>query len=200
MDADAWDARYSAAELVWTAEPNRWVVAELEGVAPGRALDLACGEGRNAVWLAAQGWTVTGVDFSAAGLAKGAALAGQRQVQVDWVRDDVTTYRPPAAGFDLVLLAYLHLPGPQLGAVLDAAVEALAPGGVLLVVGHDTTNITEGHGGPQDPAILYGPDDVAGALGGLVVDKAERVRRPVATDAGTVHAVDVLVRAHRPAG
>ncbi|HET9442336.1 MAG TPA: class I SAM-dependent methyltransferase [Acidimicrobiales bacterium] len=199
MDRDAWDARYAAAELVWTAEPNRFVVAELAGTEPGRALDLGCGEGRNAIWLASKGWTATGVDFSGAGLAKAHALAAGREVDVAWVQADLTRYEPPAGHFDLVLLAYLHLPAPQMAAVLASAAGALAPGGVLVVIGHDTTNIAEGHGGPQDPSVLYGPEDVAGALGALVVDKAERVRRPVETDAGLVHAVDVLVRAHRAA-
>ena len=78
MDHRLWDERYAAAELIWTAEPNRFLVAEVNGLAPGRALDLACGEGRNAVWLAAQGWEVTGVDFSRAGLDKAHRLAPQR--------------------------------------------------------------------------------------------------------------------------
>jgi 2-polyprenyl-3-methyl-5-hydroxy-6-metoxy-1,4-benzoquinol methylase len=59
-----WNARYAASELLWTAEPNRLFAAEIAGLEPGRALDLACGEGRNAVWLAEQGWRVTAVDFS----------------------------------------------------------------------------------------------------------------------------------------
>lgn len=72
-----WDERYGTAELIWKADPNRFLVEELEGLAPGRALDIACGEGRNAIWLASMGWEVTGVDFSAVGLAK--ARSGMRQ-------------------------------------------------------------------------------------------------------------------------
>jgi hypothetical protein len=114
------------------------------------------------------------------------------------VAADVTAHRPSPGAFDLVVLAYLHLPPPSFRAALAAGASALAPGGVLLVIGHDITNLTEGHGGPQDPAVLYGPDDVVAGLRGLAIDKAERVRRPVPIEGGTVDAIDVLVRAHRP--
>lgn len=197
MDADAWNERYATSELVWTAEPNRYVVAECEALPPGRALDLACGEGRNAVWLATLGWEVTAVDFATAGLDKGRRLADARGVVVDWVLADVTEYEPARGASDLVVIAYLHLPGPPFARVLGHAVDALAPGGTLLVVGHDVTNPIDGHGGPQDTSVLYGPDDVVAALGALVIEKAERVHRPVETPDGTVHAIDALVRARR---
>ena len=201
MDPTAWDARYAAAELVWSAEPNRFVAAEVDGLPPGRALDVACGEGRNAIWLAAKGWRVVAVDFSAVALDKARALAGRAGMEVDWVLADVTSYVPEPGSFDLVVLAYLHLPAGPLGTVLAHAAAAVAPGGVLVLVGHDSTNIADGHGGPQDPSVLYGADDVAAALGpDLVVDKGGRVRRPVPAAGGLVDAIDVLVRAHRPAG
>ncbi|MFL6133228.1 MAG: class I SAM-dependent methyltransferase, partial [Nocardioidaceae bacterium] len=73
MDARAWDERYAASELIWSATPNRFVEAELTSLPPGRAVDLAAGEGRNALWLADRGWHVTAVDFSLAGLDKGRA-------------------------------------------------------------------------------------------------------------------------------
>jgi SAM-dependent methyltransferase len=198
MDHRSWDERYAAAELIWTAEPNRFLVAEVNGLAPGRALDLACGEGRNAVWLATQGWEVTGVDFSRAGLDKARHLAQQHQVPVEWILADVTTHQPPPPGFDLVAILYLQLPAEPLAAALDNAVRALAPGGTLLLVSHDTTNLTRGYGGPQDPAVLYSPDDIVMNLDGLVIETAERVRRPVQTTHGTVEAIDALVRAHDP--
>ena len=198
MDDRFWDERYAAAELIWTAEPNRFLVAEVNGLAPGRALDLACGEGRNAVWLATQGWEVTGVDFSRIGLDKAHHLAQQHQVAVEWMRADVTTYQPPPSRFDLVAILYLQLPAEPLAAALGNAVRALAPGGTLLLVGHDTTNLARGYGGPKDPAVLYSPDDIVMNLDGLVIERAERVRRPVQTDQGTVEAIDALVRAHDP--
>jgi SAM-dependent methyltransferase len=195
VDATAWDHRYAGAELVWTAEPNRFVVAELADLPPGRALDLAAGEGRNAIWLAGRGWQVTALDFSAVAIDKGRLLAERAGVTVDWVVADVLTY-PPGGGYDLVLVAYLHLPPAQQAAMWATAVTAVAPGGVLLAVGHDITNIADGTGGPQDPTVLYDPDDVAAHLDGLSVDRAERVHRPVHDG---LPAIDALVRAHRPA-
>lgn len=200
MDSQGWDQRYASADLVWTAEPNRFVVAELADLAPGRALDLGAGEGRNAVWLATRGWRVTAVDFSAVGLDKGRRLAAARDADVDWVRADLREYQPEAAAFQLVLVAYLQLRADELDRVLRAAVSALAPGGVLLVVGHDVTNLTEGAGGPQDPAVLYTPEDIARSLDGLTIVRAERVLRPIAAASpgdGGRQAVDTLVRAVR---
>lgn len=130
MSSAEWDRRHGVSELVWTAEPNRFVAAELADLVPGRALDLGCGEGRNAVWLAEQGWRVTGVDFSRVALEKA---------------------------------------------------RRLADGGV---------------GGPQDPGVLYTPEEVVAELGGLRIGRAERVRRPV----GEGTAVDTLVRTTRYPG
>ncbi|MCN9244810.1 class I SAM-dependent methyltransferase [Streptomyces sp. RY43-2] len=201
----AWDERYAARELVWGAEPNRWVVRETTDLQPGRALDLAAGEGRNALWLASRGWQVTAVDFSGAALDRGRRLAAAQPTEaadrLTWVRADVRTYQPAAGAFDLVVVAYLHLPATQRRTALRHAAQALAPGGVLLVVGHDTTNLTDGAGGPQDPRILFTPDDVLADLAGIGLEpvRAERVRRPVAqgSDGRSAHAVDALVRLRR---
>ena len=194
-----WDARYAQKELVWTAQPNRRFAAEAAGLPPGRALDLACGEGRNAVWLAESGWRVTGVDFSAVGLAKARDLAAARGVDVDWVHADLLAWEPEPRAFDLVAVIYLQVPHDELAVALGHASEALAPGGTLLVLGHDTTNLTDGHGGPRDASVLYTPEDVVAALPGLVVERAEKVRRTVALDEGEAVAIDALVRARRPA-
>jgi SAM-dependent methyltransferase len=195
VKSQEWDRRYAGQGLVWTAEPNRFVVAEVQDLAPGRALDVGAGEGRNAVWLASRGWQVTAVDFSAVGLDKGRRLAENRGVAADWVRADARDYQPEPGSFQLVLIAYLQLPEPELGTVLRRAVRALAPGGVLLVVGHDVTNLTEGTGGPQDPALLHTPESITRSLGDLTVLRAERVRRPV--PGSPREAVDTLVRAIR---
>lgn len=198
MDDRGWDARYAVDELVWTAEPNRFLVAEVEGLTPGRALDLACGEGRNAVWLAERGWVATGVDFSAVGLDKARRLADARHVSVLWERADVTEYQPPVGGFDLVVVLYLHLPERERRRAFQTAADAVAAGGILLVVGHDITNPNDGWGGPKDTAVLYGPDDIVTDIEGLDIVKAERIRRAVQTDDGERTAIDVLVRAVRP--
>jgi len=198
LDRDAWNERYRGAELVWTAEPNRFVVAEVAALPPGRALDLAAGEGRNAVWLAEQGWEVTALDFSDVAIGKANALAEARAVRIATVVADATVPPPHPAQFDLVLVAYLQLPEPQREAALRNAVAAVAPGGTLLVVAHDASNLDGGHGGPQDAAVLATPAQVAAHLDGLVVERAETVTRPVETPDGPRIAIDHVVRARRP--
>lgn len=198
MDQAEWDARYAASGLVWGGGPNRFVAAALTGVPPGRALDLGSGEGRHAIWLASLGWQVTAVDFSEVGVERGRRLATARGVQIDWVRADVLDYRPEAGAFDAVLIAYLHLLPDALAAVLARAARAVATGGCILVVGHDVSNLRDGVGGPQDPALLYTPETITAGLPGLDVRRAERVRRPVQTPDGVVDAIDTLVYAVRP--
>jgi SAM-dependent methyltransferase len=198
VDQREWDELYASHELVWTAEANRFVVEELAGLAAGRALDLGTGEGRNAIWLAERGWQVTAVDFSAVGLAKAAELAaGHGVTGVRWVEADLREYQPGPAAYDLVLLAYVHLPPDEFGALLQMAASALVPGGTLLVVGHDVDNIVHGHGGPQDPRILHRVQDVVAALPGLAIQRAEQARRPVLTGDGERAAIDSVVRAQR---
>ena len=197
MDAEAWDRRYVGSDLLWSVEPNRFLVAEVSGMEPGRALDVGTGEGRNAVWLAEQGWSVTGVDFSSVGLDKAQQLASARGVEVEWVLADLSDYMPGEQAYDLVVVLYLHVLAGARREVLERCAFALAPGGSLLVVGHHARNLTEGHGGPQDPAVLFTAEEIAAELPGLVVRRAEEVKRPVATEAGTVEAIDALVRAVR---
>ena len=199
MDAAQWDARYAGDELVWTATPNQFLVTEVAGLSPGTAVDLACGEGRNSVWLAEQGWTVTGVDFSPAGLAKGARLAQARGVEVAWVESTVQEWVPPAGGLDLVAVFYLQLPEPQRGSALTLAASAVGPGGTLLVVAHDRDNPVRGFGGPPDPAVLYDVADVvhAAETAGLTVQRADQAIRMVDTDDGPRQAIDTVVRAVR---
>ncbi|WP_216901096.1 class I SAM-dependent methyltransferase [Nocardia alni] len=202
MDAADWDKRYSQSELVWGAPPNATVVEHIYGLerriplqpdAPGqappalpRALDLACGEGRNTLWLATHGWQVHAVDFSQVGIDKGRTVAARlsRSVRgrVDWRCADATDL--DTAGitgpFELVLIVFLHLPAPQRRATLTRAARLLSPGGTLLMLGHDTTNITDGFGGPQDPQILFTPDDIVSdlaAAGDIHIRVAERVHR-----------------------
>ncbi|HET7523712.1 MAG TPA: class I SAM-dependent methyltransferase [Acidimicrobiales bacterium] len=198
MDRDDWNARYSGAELLWKAEPNRFLVEEIAGLQPGRALDVACGEGRNAVWLAGRGWRVTGVDFSDVALSKARRLADDRGTSVDWINADLADWDPPEDAFDLVIVFYLQLPEAERHRVYGRMAGGLVSGGTMLVVGHDSENLTGGYGGPQDPRFLFSAQDVAGDLPGLKIVKAEQVRRPVDTEDGVRTALDALVRAVRP--
>lgn len=199
MDAEGWNRRYATSELIWTAEPNRFLVEEVEGLLPGRALDVAAGEGRNAVWLALQGWQVTAVDFSEVGLDKARQLAARAGVTVQLVCADAID--PIGGTFDLVVILYLHLRPEERRRGYRNAAAAVARGGTLLVVGHDTANLTHGIGGPQDPGLLFTADDVVADLDGrgLVVRRAESVRRIVTTDDGERTAIDALIRAERAA-
>jgi len=192
-----WNRRYAGAESLWSAKPNRFLVAEVAGLEPGRALDLACGEGQNAVWLAGLGWEVTAVDYAEVAIAKAIERAAREGVAVDFHADDLLRYRPEARAFDLVLILYLHMPSDGRRLVLERAAAAVAPGGTLVLVGHDLLNLTEGVGGPSDPDLLFTPDDVVAELNGLDVEKAERVLRDV-HDADRP-AIDALVRATRAA-
>jgi SAM-dependent methyltransferase len=189
-------------ELVWGAEPNRFVVTELEGRSPpGSALDLACGEGRNAIWLAERGWNVTGVDFSDVAVERARQLAARRGLQAEWLTADLATYQPKDEAYDLVLIAYLQLGAEELRAVLTRAVAALAPRGEMLLIGHARSNLSGGFGGPRDPAVLWVPEQIECMLEalGLDVERCAHVLRPVDTPEGPREAIDVLARAHRPA-
>lgn len=196
MDASAWDERYAAAELVWSAGPNQFVEAELADLAPGRALDLACGEGRNARWLAERGWQVTAIDFSAVAVEKARSLHDD----VDWQVGDARTATLPEH-LDLVVIAYLQVEDEERSLVMRRAFATLRPGGTFLVVAHDSTNIAEGTGGPQDPAVLYTAEDVLADLPPveLRVVRAGRVARMVAgsDDEEQSQAWDALVRVVR---
>jgi SAM-dependent methyltransferase len=210
MDAQAWDERYGASGMVWSTTPNQFVAAEVADLLPGRALDLAAGEGRNAIWLAEQGWRVTAVDFSQVGLDKGRALARQRgdnlgsDLEIDWVRADALTYESGPDGYDLALLAYLQLAEDERRTAVRRAFGALRVGGTFLLVAHDTSNLTEGTGGPTDAAVLYSSEDVLADLDGerFEVERAERVGRTVLSDddhggAAERTAYDCLVRVVR---
>jgi SAM-dependent methyltransferase len=188
-----WDERYTASDRVWSESPNAEVERIVGSWPSGRALDLGAGEGRHAVWLAGLGWRVTAVDFSAVGLAKGEAEAARRGLSVDWTVADVRSWHPPArTAYDLVLLAYLHLPED----VLSRAAGWLAPGGALVVVGHALRNLTEGVGGPSDPELLHTLDQLRAASRALDVERCEEIVRT--TDAGD--AIDAVLVARRPGG
>jgi SAM-dependent methyltransferase len=205
MDAAEWDARYDTDELVWSGEPNQFLAPEVEGLSPGASLDLACGEGRNSVWLAGLGWTTTGIDHSAVAIAKAERLADERGVAGSWIVGDVTSWEPQPGAFDLVIAFYLQLPAAERRRAVQAAVTALAPDGTFLFVAHDLLNLTEGHGGPKDATVLTTAeaivDDLAAASlssgAELVIERAEQVHRVVVTDEGEVNAIDTLVRARR---
>lgn len=201
MDAEAWDARYAGQELVWSEEANGWVREVAAGLPPGRALELAAGEGRNAFWLVRRGWQVHATDFSPRAVERMEQLADARlgadRSRLSTAVADAVQEAPEPAAYQLALLSYLQLPAPQLRQALAHAVDALEPGGTLLVVGHALRNLAEGTGGPQDPQVLYDPDDVLAALEGqpVVITLASERRRDV--EGAPRPALDTLVVATR---
>ncbi len=197
MKAEDWDARYSQAETVWGTPPNPVVVEFATSLPAGRALDLACGEGRHALWLATRGWETTGVDFSTVAIEKAREIATQapRRVRdrLTYVVDDITTI--DVSDYDLVLMIFVHLDPAQRRALVRRIIDGLKPEGILMILGHDSINATEGAGGPADVEILYTPDDLKSELDGrLDVQVAERRYRD--TESGT--AIDALVVARKP--
>lgn len=187
-----WDERYAASDRVWSAGPNAEVERFVSPWPAGRALDLGAGEGRHAIWLASLGWRVTAVDFSAVGLGKGEAEATRRGLAIDWAVADARSWQPsPGVLYDLVLVAYLHLPDDVLGRCR----RWLSPGGALVVVGHALRNLTDGVGGPQDPSLLHTLDQLRAASEDLQVERCEEVVRH--TEGGD--AIDAVLVARRPA-
>ena len=200
VSVERWDERYAGREYLWDVQPNQFVARHVGDLEPGTAIDLAAGEGRNAVWLAQQGWNVTAVDFSQAGLDKAARLAADSGVadRVVTVNADATAWAP-AEPVDLVVIAYLQLPPAQVRTALEHAAGWINPGGRVLVVAHDRSNIEHGYGGPQIPDRWYTVDETVAALSALEVETAEVAERQVEAEDGTHTALDTLVIARRPA-
>jgi SAM-dependent methyltransferase len=193
MDSHGWDTRYEEKGLIWSAEPNMFLPPIVDRLRVGTALDLACGEGRNSIWLANQGWRVTGVDFSSVGIEKAKKLAGNTSVA--WVVADITAYEPDRKR-DLVIIVYVHLDPAGMRSLFNNASDALSPGGTLIAVGHALRNLEDGVGGPPYPGILWTEEKIAPLVGDLNVISLSEVLRPV--EGSDVDAIDVLVHAMKP--
>jgi SAM-dependent methyltransferase len=205
MRSADWDARYAASDLVWSAGPNVFVEQICADLPPGRALDVAGGEGRNALWLADHGWEATIADWSQVALDRAARLWDHRDEdgthpgrvhvrRVDVVHDDLGHQDQ-----DLVVVCYLQVPADERRAAHASAARAVAPGGQLVVVAHHSDNLAQGHGGPQDPAVLFTEDDVTSDIDGLGLQvlRSAREARHVQTPEGSRTAWDAVVVAQR---
>lgn len=189
-----WDERHAARDPIESHDPDPTLASLVRDLPPGRALDLASGDGRNAIWLANHGWDVTAVDFSAVALERARRSAIDAGVEVDWLLRDLLDWRPEAVSYQLVVVMFLHLPGDERRVIYAAAAKAVAAGGLLLVVGHDRSNIASGAGGPQDPEVLFTPAEIAADLVDFTVETATQVRRRVG---GERPAIDAVVLARR---
>jgi SAM-dependent methyltransferase len=197
-DAAYWDERYAEAsgahrEHDFSGGPDPAVVAAVTPLPPGRAIDVAAGRGRHALWLAGLGWDVTAIDFSGVGIDEGRgheAHIGPFDSPIDWVVADATVWEPgPDASYDLILCAFFHLED----SVFARVRRWLAPGGHLLVVGHALRNLTDGVGGPTDPTYLHTEARLRAVATGLTIERLEEVVRP--TPAGDQ--IDIVLLARR---
>jgi SAM-dependent methyltransferase len=191
---EIWDERHSARDPIESHEPDPTLAEVAGALAPGRAIDLAAGDGRNAIWLAAKGWDVTAVDFSGVAIERATAAGQAANVTVRWVHADLLEWRPEPRSFDLVALMVLHLPPDERAGIYAHAAEAVAPGGRLLVVGHDRSNLTDGAGGPQDPDVVFTAAEIARDLVGFEVERAEILRRDLGDGRSALDAVLVARR------
>jgi thioredoxin reductase/SAM-dependent methyltransferase len=207
-NAADWDHRYQGDQM-WSGNPNGTLVDETRGLTPGRALDVGAGEGGDALWLAEQGWTVTANDISRRALARVAAEAELRGARVECHHADANALDAFDAGaFDLVSAQYAAIPRTPDDRAVRNLLDAVAPGGTLVVVSHDLEPMrapidTLAHSRPFDPDAYVRIDDVAAALDGSpswVVEVHEKRPRPAGAATAAYHVDDVVLRARRRAG
>lgn len=203
FDEAFWDARYGEADAIWSGNPNPQLVVEAAGLTPGTALEVGCGEGADAIWLAQRGWRVTGVELSGVALRRAARHAEAAGVadRIEFQHVDVTRWERPDGAFDLVTAQFMQLPSEQRVDLHRRLAAAVAPGGALLVVGHHPSDLDGEMPRPRMRDWMFNADDVAAVLDSrdwtiLVTDK--RARQAALPDDGrlvTIH--DAVLRARR---
>lgn len=198
MDAQFWDETYRSRDQVFSGDPNGVLVTEVTGLPPGQALDVGCGEGADALWLARHGWQVTAVDISTTALQRAAAAAVDSEGRVAWTRADLTITPPPADAFDLVSVQYFPLSLQPDHASLRGLLNAVAPGGTLLFASHDLADLPPRPEQGFDPGDYYQSDDIAKLLDhDWTVLINETRPRTAPAPAGTHHTHDTVLRAQR---
>lgn len=204
FDQEAWEERYRSSGAVWSGRPNPQLVDEAADLAPGSALEVGSGEGADALWLAARGWRVTEVDFSATALARAAAHAADQGPdvagRVSWVQADLTAWTPSAGAFDLVSAHFFHLPQEQRRTLFARLADAVSPGGTLLIVGHSALDLQTTMHRPDIPGMFWTAPEVADSLDPgqwevvVVEDRPRQARDPEGREV-TLH--DAVLRARR---
>jgi 2-polyprenyl-3-methyl-5-hydroxy-6-metoxy-1,4-benzoquinol methylase len=199
FEPDAWDERYSGTETVWSGRPNPQLVAEVAALTPGSALDVGCGEGGDVIWLAQQGWTVTGADFSANGLARAAGHAKAAGVgdRCDWWQVDARSFAPDGRQFDLVTSHFLHPPDAGMVDVARRLAGAVAPGGHLLLVGHAPSEVFTQLSESHRRAMWVAAELVPGLPDDFEVVVAEERPRTATRDGVTMEIEDATLLARR---
>jgi SAM-dependent methyltransferase len=179
MTKEFWDERYRSAEYAYGTEPNEFLKAQADALPKGRALAIGDGEGRNGVYLATLGHSVTSLDQSTEGLAKAQRLAAERGVAITTVQADLATWTFPERSFEAIVAIFCHLPEAVRRRVHRESVRALVPGGVFLLEAYTPAQLAFGTGGPKDVALLYRLDQLREELAGLDFEIAREVEREV---------------------
>lgn len=162
FDAAFWDQMYRKRQMAWDSEPNLFLAQEVADLKPGTALDLGCGEGADAIWLATRGWHVAAVDISNVALDRGRAADTDRLV--NWVQADMFVWQPPEDAYDLISLHYVHIPPAERAALFGRLVQAVRPGGMLLLVAHHPSDRETTLGRPAIADLYFTADEVAASL------------------------------------
>ncbi|WP_018831237.1 SAM-dependent methyltransferase [Salinispora tropica] len=202
FNVDYWDQRYSETGQVWSGEPNPVLVAEVAPLAPGTALEVGCGEGADAIWLAGQGWQVTGVDFSAQALSRAAErVPASLAERLRWQRADIRDWQPDdGPRYDLVSTSFLHFSGALRRRVFATLATRVAPDGHLLIVGHHPSDLDTAMPRPPEPDLFYTADELAQALPARdweVRTRAARPRDATTPDGTPVTIHDTVLTARR---
>jgi SAM-dependent methyltransferase len=195
LDEGFWDDRYRTSEALWSGNPNPQLVTEITGLKPGTALDVGCGEGADAIWLADQGWQVTGLDVSAVAVERAAGHAGSRQIT--WLRADFMTWDPQTT-YDLVSAHFIHAQKADRPIIHQKLAGAVSPGGSLLIVAHHPADLDTTMGRPDLPDFLFTAEEIADALDPAdweIVTSEARPRPVLDPEGRTIH--DAILRARR---
>jgi SAM-dependent methyltransferase len=200
----AWDERYRSRDALWSGKPNPHLVCEAAELPPGLALDAGAGEGADAIWLAGRGWRVTAVEISGIAIERAAAHAAASGEdiagRIDWRHEDLTSWQPPAALFDLVTSHYMHLPDGPRSRMFASLAAAVAPAGMLLIVGHHPSDLQTTVPRPPLRELFYTGNDIEALLGAGewdIVTNAAPGREATDPDGNAVTIHDTVFRARR---
>jgi SAM-dependent methyltransferase len=195
-----WDARYGQQEAaLWSGRPNGRFVVEVAALTPGLALDVGCGEGADAIWLARAGWTVSAIDISEVALSRARAAADVAGVDIEWIRGDALQTVFPASSFDLVSMQYPALPKAAGEISVMSLLNTVRPGGVLLAIYHDLDHEHREHmkSRGNDPADYIDADELAHLLTDDFTVELHAVEPRIDPPPDSPHIADIILRARR---
>jgi SAM-dependent methyltransferase len=202
FDAGFWDERYRSHSAVWSGNPNMQLLNEVSELPPGTALDVGCGEGADAIWLAERGWRVTAADISSVALARARAVEVSADVarRIDWLHADLLAWAPPSASYDLVSAQFMQLPKVPREFLFRRLASSVKPLGTLLIVGHDPSDLQTTAARPPMPDLFYTAADVATLLEPSdwdIIVEASRERSTTDPAGRTITIHDAVLRARR---